>query len=86
MKKFITLLLSFFVFVSAYCFAKNEIKNADITVEAQKLNVIFDGQPYEGMNLYNISGSYFLSLREMAAFYQATPCDHTLRQYHWGHR
>ena len=71
MKKFITLLLLFFVFVSAYCFAKNEIKNTEMTVEAQKLNVIFDGQGYDGMNLYNISGSNFLSLRELASFCQA---------------
>ena len=71
MKKIIALLSLFFVFVSVYCFAKNEIKNADIAVEAQKLNVVFDGQGYDGMNLYNISGSNFLSLRELASFCQA---------------
>ncbi|WP_372519612.1 N-acetylmuramoyl-L-alanine amidase [Candidatus Ruminimicrobiellum ovillum] len=71
MKKFVGLLSLFFVFVSVYCFAKNEIKTADITVEAQKLNVIFDGQGYDGMNLYSISGSNFLSLRELASFCQA---------------
>ncbi len=71
MKKIISLLLFFVVSISVYCFAKNEVKNTDISVEAQKLNVISDGQSYEGMNLYNISGSSFFSLRELAAFYQA---------------
>lgn len=71
MKKIITLLLSFFVFVSVYCFAKNEIKSTDVSVESQKLNVIFDGRSYEGMNLYTMADSKFFSLRELAAFYQA---------------
>nr|MCR4662909.1 N-acetylmuramoyl-L-alanine amidase [Endomicrobiaceae bacterium] len=64
-------LLLMFVFVSVYGFAKDELKSTDISVESQKLNVIFDGQNYNGMNLYTISDSNFLSLRELAAFYQA---------------
>ena len=71
MKKIISLLLFFVVSISVYCFAKNEVKTVDVNVECQKLNVISDGQSYEGMNLYNISGSSFFSLRELAAFYQA---------------
>lgn len=71
MKKIISFLLLLFVSVSVYCFAKNEVKNTDVNVESQKLNVIFDGQAYEGMNLYTISDSKFFSLRELAAFYQA---------------
>ena len=71
MKKIIEFLLLMFVFVSVYSFAKDEIKSTDVTVESQKLNVIFDGQNYNGMNLYTISDSNFLSLRELAAFYQA---------------
>lgn len=71
MKKIISFLVLSCFFVSAYCFAKNEAKSTDINVESKKLNVIFDGQSYEGMNLYNISGSSFLSVRELAAFYQA---------------
>ena len=71
MKKIIKFLFLFIVGVSVYCFAKDEIQNTDISVESQKLNVIFDGQNYNGMNLYTISDSNFLSLRELAAFYQA---------------
>ena len=71
MKKIISFLVLSCFFVSAYCFAKNEAKSMDINVESKKLNVIFDGQSYEGMNLYNISGSSFLSVRELASFYQA---------------
>ncbi len=71
MKKIISFLLLLLVSVSVYCFAKNELKTTDISVESQKLNVIFDGQNYNGMNLYTISDSNFLSLRELAAFYQA---------------
>ena len=71
MKKFISLLLLLFASISAYCFAKNEIQTTDVSVESQKLNVVFDGQNYNGMNLYTISDNNFLSLRELAAFYQA---------------
>ncbi len=71
MKKFISFLVWVSFFVSAYCFAKNEVQNADVNVESKKLNVIYDGQSYEGMNLYDISGSSFFSVRELAAFYQA---------------
>ena len=71
MKRIISFLLMMFVFVSVYVFAKDEIKSTDISVESQKLNVIFDGQNYNGMNLYTISDSNFLSLRELAAFFQA---------------
>ncbi len=71
MKKIISFLVLSCFFVSAYCFAKNEVKNVDVKVESQKLNVIYDGQSYEGMSLYNISGSSFFSVRELAAFYQA---------------
>ncbi len=71
MKKFISFLVLVSFFVSAYCFAKNEVQNADVNVESKKLNVIYDGQSYEGMNLYDISGSSFFSVRELAAFYQA---------------
>ncbi|MBR3628173.1 MAG: N-acetylmuramoyl-L-alanine amidase [Elusimicrobia bacterium] len=71
MKRIIKFLLLMFVFVSVYGFAKDELKSTDISVESQKLNVIFDGQNYNGMNLYTISDSNFLSLRELAAFYQA---------------
>ena len=71
MKKIIGFLLFMIVSISVYCFAKNEIQTSDMVVESQKLNVIFDGQNYNGMNLYTISDSHFLSLRELAAFYQA---------------
>ena len=71
MKKIISLLLLLFASISVYCFAKNEIQTTDVSVESQKLNVVFDGQNYNGMNLYTISDSNFLSLRELAAFYQA---------------
>lgn len=71
MKKIIGFLLFMIVSISVYCFAKNEIQTSDMAVESQKLNVIFDGQNYNGMNLYTISDSHFLSLRELAAFYQA---------------
>ncbi|MBO7611408.1 MAG: N-acetylmuramoyl-L-alanine amidase [Elusimicrobia bacterium] len=71
MKKIISFLVLSCFFISAYCFAKSEAKSVDVNVESKKLNVIFDGQSYEGMNLYNISGSSFLSVRELAAFYQA---------------
>jgi len=71
MKKIISFLVLSCFFVAAYCFAKNEVKNVDVKVESQKLNVIYDGQSYEGMSLYNISGSSFFSVRELAAFYQA---------------
>lgn len=71
MKKIISFLVLSCFFVSAYCFAKNEAKNTDINVESKKLNVVFDGQRYDGMNLYSISGSNFVSVRELAAFYQA---------------
>ncbi len=54
MKKIISFLVLSCFFVSAYCFAKNEVKNVDVKVESQKLNVIYDGQSYEGMSLYNI--------------------------------
>ena len=71
MKKIISFLVLVSFFVSAYCFAKNEAKNVEVNVEGQKLHVIYDGESYEGMNLYNISGSNFFSVRELAAFYQA---------------
>ena len=71
MKKIVNLLLLLLVSISVYSFAKNEPKSTDLSVESQKLNVIFDGQKYDGMNLYTISDSNFLSLRELAAFYQA---------------
>ena len=71
MKRIINFLLLMFVFVSVYVFAKDEIKTTDVSVESQKLNVIFDGQNYNGMNLYTISDSSFVSLRELAAFFQA---------------
>ncbi len=71
MKKIIKFLLLMFVFVSVYGFAKDEIQSTDISIESQKLTVIFDGQNYNGMNLYTISDSNFVSLRELAAFYQA---------------
>lgn len=71
MKRIINFLLLMFVFVSVYVFAKDEIKTTDVSVESQKLNVLFDGQNYNGMNLYTISDSSFVSLRELAAFFQA---------------
>lgn len=71
MKKIISFLLVLFSFVSVICFAKDEIQTTDVTVESQKLNVISDGQNYNGMNLYTISDSNFLSVRELACFYQA---------------
>lgn len=71
MKKIISFLLVMSFFTSAIGFAADEIKTEDISVESQKLNVVFDGQNYNGMNLYNISDSNFLSLRELAALYQA---------------
>ena len=71
MKKIIYFLLTMFIFTAVYIFAKDEMQITDVNVESQKLNVIFDGQNYNGMNLYTISDSNFLSLRELAAFYQA---------------
>ena len=60
-----------FVFTSVFCFANNKFKNTDISVEAQKLNVIFDGNSYNDMNLYNISGSEFVSIKELAKLLNA---------------
>ena len=71
MKKIVSFLLLMLASIAVYCFANNEIQTADMAVESQKLNVIFDGQNYNGMNLYTMSDSNFLSLRELAALYQA---------------
>ena len=60
-----------FVFTSVFCFANNKFKNTDISVEIQKLNVIFDGNSYNDMNLYNISGSEFVSIKELAKLLNA---------------
>jgi N-acetylmuramoyl-L-alanine amidase len=72
MKKILSLIISLFCFVAIICNAQdNGDVKTEVNVEAQKLNVIFDGQNYDGMNLYDISGSSFLSLRELAVFYNA---------------
>ena len=55
-----------FVFTSIFCFANNKLQNTDISVETQKLDVIFDSNSYNDMNLYNISGSKFVSTKELA--------------------
>lgn len=72
MKKILTFLISLFCFATIFCNAQdNDDIKTEVNVETQKLNVIFDGQNYDGMNLYDISGSKFLSLRELAVFYDA---------------
>ena len=63
--KFIFFIL-LFVFTSIFCFANNKLQNTDISVETQKLDVIFDSNSYNDMNLYNISGSKFVSTKELA--------------------
>ena len=60
-----------FIFVSIFCFANDKIQNTDISVENQKLNVIFDGNSYNDMSLYKISGSEFVSIKELAKLLNA---------------
>ena len=44
-KKFISIILMFlmFAFASIFCFAKDNFQSTNISVDVQKLNVIFDG-------------------------------------------
>ena len=60
-----------FIFVSIFCFANDKIQNTDISVKKKKLDVIFDGNSYNDMNLYNISGSEFVSIKELAKLLNA---------------
>lgn len=73
MKKILSLIISVFCFAAIVCTAQDSATDikTEVGVEAQKLNVIFDGNNYDGMNLYDISGSKFLSLRELSVFYDA---------------
>jgi N-acetylmuramoyl-L-alanine amidase len=73
MKKFISVILMFltFVFASIFCFAKDKFQNTDVSVDIQKLNVVFDGNDYDGMNLYTIDDSKFISVRELATLLDA---------------
>jgi len=71
MKKILSVFILMFCFISIFCFAEDEIKVTNMSVKSQKLNVIFDGNSYTDMNLYNISDNCFLSLRELATLYDA---------------
>ena len=73
MKKFISVILMFltFVFASIFCFAKDNFQSTNISVDVQKLNVIFDGNDYDGMNLYTIDDSKFVSVSELATLLDA---------------
>ncbi len=66
MKRILFLLFSLFII----CFAFAEKTNSS-NIEAQKLNVIFDGINYKGMQLYTISDTNFLSIKEVAALFNA---------------
>lgn len=66
MKKFLVLLFS--LFVICLCFAE---KANNLNVETQKLNVVFDGINYKGMQLYTISDTQFFSIKEIAALFSA---------------
>ncbi len=72
-KKFISIILMFlmFTFTSIFCFAKDNFQNTDVSVDVQKLNVIFDGNDYDGMNLYTIDDSKFVSVSELATLLDA---------------
>jgi N-acetylmuramoyl-L-alanine amidase len=50
------------------CFAE---KANNLNVETQKLNVVFDGINYKGMQLYTISDTQFFSIKEIAALFSA---------------
>lgn len=72
MKKILTFILMLFCSLSAgVCCAEDININTPTNIETQKLNVIFDGNNYDGMNLYDISGSKFFSLKEFASLYNA---------------
>ncbi len=66
MKRILFLLFSLFVI----CFAFAE-KTNNSNIESQKLNVTFDGINYKGMHLYTISDINFLSIKEVAALFNA---------------
>ena len=72
-KKFISIILMFliFAFASIFCFAKDNFQSTNISVDVQKLNVIFDGNDYDGMNLYTIDDSKFVSVSELATLLDA---------------
>lgn len=46
-------------------------KAGSTSVESQKLNVVFDGKSCDGMHLYKSYDSNFLSLKELAALFDA---------------
>ena len=66
MKRILFLLFSLFII----CFAFAEKTNSS-NIKSQKLNVTFDGINYKGMQLYTISDINFLSIREVAALFNA---------------
>lgn len=66
MKKILFLLFS--LFIICLCFAK---KANNSNIETQKLNVVFDGINYKGMQLYTISDTQFFSIKEIAALFSA---------------
>lgn len=73
MKKFLTFILSVFcLFFVNICHADDNVTIATQTnIDTQKLNVILDGNNYDGMHIYDISGSKFLSLKEIASLFNA---------------
>ena len=66
MKKILFLLFS--LFIICLCFAE---KANNSNIETQKLNVVFDGINYKGMQLYTISDTQFFSIKEIAALFSA---------------
>ncbi len=73
MKKLLTFVLSlFFSFAINICNAEDNVSiGTQTNIDTQKLNVILDGNNYDGMNIYDISGSKFFSLKEIATLFNA---------------
>ncbi|MFA7675433.1 MAG: stalk domain-containing protein, partial [Endomicrobiia bacterium] len=69
MKKIIIFLSLIICTCISTCFASG--KKVSHNIESQKLNVVFDGKNYDGANIYKISDSNFLSLKEIATLFDA---------------
>ncbi|MBQ3834901.1 MAG: hypothetical protein II816_05235, partial [Elusimicrobia bacterium] len=72
MKKFLTFVLFLFCFLFVSVRAEEPVTiSTQTNIDTQKLNVILDGNNYDGMNVYDISGSKFFALKEIATLYNA---------------
>ena len=73
MKKFVIFILSLFCLFSVnVCNADDDVViGTQTNIDTQKLNVILDGNNYDGMNIYDISGSKFFSIKEIASLFNA---------------